>query len=92
MFTLAELAQDPTLLLDLKDDVRQECQRITEGGEVTNVVLYDKEEEGIMSVRFREAEHARKCVLVSRTARPPWTIGLTHLGATENEWPMVRLA
>lgn len=38
MFTLKELAEDTTLLLDLKDDVRDECSTL---GEVTNVVLYD---------------------------------------------------
>ncbi len=38
MFTLKELEEDATLLLDLKEDVRDECSSL---GEVTNVVLYD---------------------------------------------------
>lgn len=38
MFTLQELEEDASLLLDLKDDVREECSSL---GEVTNVVLYD---------------------------------------------------
>lgn len=38
MFTLAELDEDATLLLDLKQDVREECESF---GEVTNVVLWD---------------------------------------------------
>jgi HIV Tat-specific factor 1 len=38
MFTLQELEEDATLLLDLKEDVREECESL---GEVTNVVLYD---------------------------------------------------
>jgi HIV Tat-specific factor 1 len=38
MFTLAELDEDPSLLLDLKDDVREECETL---GKVTNVVLWD---------------------------------------------------
>jgi HIV Tat-specific factor 1 len=38
MFTLQELEEDAALLLDLKDDVREECSSL---GEVTNVVLYD---------------------------------------------------
>lgn len=38
MFTLKELQEDTTLLLDLKEDVREECALL---GEVTNVVLYD---------------------------------------------------
>ncbi|PKI83294.1 hypothetical protein MVES_002791 [Malassezia vespertilionis] len=46
MFTLAELDQDPTMLLDLKQDVREECELL---GTVTNVVLWDKEPEGVMT-------------------------------------------
>jgi HIV Tat-specific factor 1 len=38
MFTLQELEEDASLLLDLKEDVRDECSSL---GEVTNVVLYD---------------------------------------------------
>jgi HIV Tat-specific factor 1 len=38
MFTLKELEEDPSLLLDLKEEVREECETL---GEVTNVVLYD---------------------------------------------------
>lgn len=38
MFTLQELEEDATLLLDLKEDVRDECLSL---GDVTNVVLYD---------------------------------------------------
>jgi HIV Tat-specific factor 1 len=41
MFTLQELDEDPSLLLDLKDDVREECAIL---GDVTNVVLYDVRE------------------------------------------------
>lgn len=38
MFSLKELDKDASLLLDLKEDVRDECSTL---GEVTNVVLYD---------------------------------------------------
>lgn len=38
MFTLKDLEKDASLLLDLKEDVRDECSSL---GEVTNVVLYD---------------------------------------------------
>lgn len=38
MFSLQELEEDASLLLDLKEDVRDECSSL---GEVTNVVLYD---------------------------------------------------
>lgn len=38
MFSLQDLEKDPALMLDLKDDVREECETL---GEVTNIVLYD---------------------------------------------------
>ena len=38
MFTLQQLEEDASLILDLKEDVREECSTL---GEVTNVVLYD---------------------------------------------------
>ncbi|KAJ7594150.1 hypothetical protein C8J56DRAFT_1002129 [Mycena floridula] len=60
MFTLKDLEEDATLLLDLKEDVREECSML---GEVTNVVLYDKEEDGIMTIKFRDVVSAQACVL-----------------------------
>jgi HIV Tat-specific factor 1 len=59
MFTLAELEEDPAAILDIKEDIREECAKL---GEVTNVVLFDGEEEGVASVRFSNAEAARACV------------------------------
>ncbi|KAH8598733.1 hypothetical protein B0O99DRAFT_614046 [Bisporella sp. PMI_857] len=59
MFTLEELQEDPAALLDIKDDIREECGKL---GEVTNVVLFDLEEEGIVSVRFTNAQSANACV------------------------------
>ncbi|KAF8629666.1 hypothetical protein AX17_005605 [Amanita inopinata Kibby_2008] len=60
MFTMRELEDDTSLLLDLKEDVRDECSTL---GEVTNVVLYDQEPEGIMTVKFRDPLSAQACVL-----------------------------
>ncbi|RIA88218.1 hypothetical protein C1645_713419 [Glomus cerebriforme] len=60
MFTLEELENDITLILDLKEDIRNECEKL---GEVTNVVLYDKEPEGVVSVKFKDQISADACVL-----------------------------
>ncbi|KAG8833810.1 hypothetical protein FRC17_010051 [Serendipita sp. 399] len=60
MFTLQELQEDPSLLLDLKEDVREEAETV---GDVTNVVLYDEEPEGIMTVKFRDPISAKACIL-----------------------------
>ncbi|GAA5829460.1 hypothetical protein JCM5353_001341 [Sporobolomyces roseus] len=59
MFSLKELEEDATLLLDLKEDVRDECENL---GTVTNVTLYDKEDRGIMTVRFKEELSAQACI------------------------------
>ena len=61
MFTLAELSEDPAAMLDIKEDIREECSKL---GDVTNVVLYDLEEDGVASVRFSNPEAARECVRV----------------------------
>jgi HIV Tat-specific factor 1 len=60
MFTLKELEEDAALLLELKEDVREECSSL---GQVTNVVLYDLEEDGIMTVKFRDPVSATACVI-----------------------------
>lgn len=57
MFTLKELEDDPALLLDLKEDVREECE--TTCGKVTSVQLYD------VRARIAKSAHARSS---SRTA------------------------
>ncbi|KAF7951462.1 hypothetical protein EAE96_006771 [Botrytis aclada] len=59
MFTLKELEEDPAAMLDIKEDIRDECGKL---GEVTNVVLYDLEKDGVASVRFANAESAKACV------------------------------
>ena len=59
MFTLEELAEDPAAILDIKEDIREECSKL---GEVTNVVLFDGEEDGVASVRFSNSEAAKACV------------------------------
>lgn len=59
MFTLKELEEDPATLLEIKEDVRDECSKL---GTVTNVVLYDQEQDGIVSVKFRDPESAEACI------------------------------
>ncbi|KAI2629768.1 hypothetical protein GGR54DRAFT_278554 [Hypoxylon sp. NC1633] len=59
MFTLRELEEDPAAMLEIKEDIREECSKL---GPVTNVVLYDLEEDGIASVKFKTPEAAEACV------------------------------
>jgi len=52
------LQEDPALLLDIKEDIREEAASF---GDVTNVVLYDLEPSGVVTVRFAEPESASLC-------------------------------
>ncbi|RCI15704.1 hypothetical protein L249_3481 [Ophiocordyceps polyrhachis-furcata BCC 54312] len=61
MFRIFELEEDPASVLEIKEDIRDECSKM---GLVTSVVLYDQEPEGIVTVKFQEAEAAAKCVKV----------------------------
>ena len=61
MFTPKELIAEPEALLDIKDDVREECEKL---GTVTSVILYDKEEDGTVTVRFSDAMAAAEAVKV----------------------------
>ena len=85
MFTLQELKDDPSLLLELMEDVREEAENL---GDVTNVVLYDVssnlsrldvkltypqlEPEEVMTVKSRDPISAQACVLVRV---PPSALG-----------------
>lgn len=59
VFTLEELAADVTAASDIKEDMIAGCEPI---GPVTNVVLYDAEPEGVVSVKFQHKEDAVECV------------------------------
>ncbi|WWC91332.1 uncharacterized protein L201_006275 [Kwoniella dendrophila CBS 6074] len=60
MFTLEDLEKDPGVLLELKEEVRDEAETL---GTVTSVVLYDKEEDGVMTIKFKDSVAAQACVL-----------------------------
>ncbi|EMD01021.1 hypothetical protein BAUCODRAFT_20991 [Baudoinia panamericana UAMH 10762] len=59
MFTLEELKDDPHATSDIKADVTEEAEKF---GTVSSVTLYDKEEAGVMTVRFTDARAARACI------------------------------
>eukprot|EP00160_Parvularia_atlantis_P005572 Unigene14799_Nuclearia_a/m.44487 Unigene14799_Nuclearia_a/g.44487 ORF Unigene14799_Nuclearia_a/g.44487 Unigene14799_Nuclearia_a/m.44487 type:complete len:212 (+) Unigene14799_Nuclearia_a:464-1099(+) len=59
MFVPAEVDADPGLLLDLKDDVRGECERL---GAVVNVTVFDRHPDGVCSVKFKDEAAAAACV------------------------------
>ena len=70
MFTLKELEEDPAAILDIKEDIREECEKL---GQVTNVTLYDKEQDGVVIVRFGNAQAAMGCVRVSGIHPSPYS-------------------
>ena len=102
MFALQELKDDPSLLLELEEDVREQAENL---GDVTNVVLYDVssnlsrldvqstypqlEPEGVVTVKFRDPISAQARVLVRVL---PSALGkeimLNDECAAENEWAL----
>ncbi|KAI1434589.1 hypothetical protein GGR50DRAFT_661631 [Xylaria sp. CBS 124048] len=82
MFTLRELDEDPAAMLDIKEDVRDECSKL---GAVTNVQLFDLEEDGIVSVKFKTSEAAVACVnLMDGRAFDGRTVRATIASGKEN--------
>ncbi|ODO01640.1 hypothetical protein I350_06464 [Cryptococcus amylolentus CBS 6273] len=59
MFVPEELDKDPGLLLELKEEVREEAETL---GQVTSVQLYDKEEDGVMTIKFKDPISAQACI------------------------------
>jgi HIV Tat-specific factor 1 len=55
------LQEDAAAILDIKEDIREECSKL---GEVTNVILFDKEADGVASVRFSTPQAAAACIRV----------------------------
>ncbi|KAJ2457672.1 hypothetical protein GGF42_002538 [Coemansia sp. RSA 2424] len=51
--------QDVTLVLDLAEDVRSECEML---GTVTSVKVYDLSENGVVAVKFKDELSAQACV------------------------------
>ena len=55
------IQEDPAAILDIKEDIREECSKL---GDVTNVQLFDRETDGVASVRFGNVEASNACVRV----------------------------
>ena len=87
LYQLNDVQDDPAAMLEIKEDIREECAKL---GEVTNVVLFDKEPDGVASVRFANAQAAETCVRV----RHDLFLALDTSCFTDSEaahgWPVVR--
>lgn len=59
MFDPNEFENEPTLINELREDVRAEC---TKFGEVRKVQVHDRHPEGVISVIFKTPEEADVCV------------------------------
>ncbi|KAH8730978.1 hypothetical protein GQ44DRAFT_605258, partial [Phaeosphaeriaceae sp. PMI808] len=56
-FTFEELEKEPGAYFDIKQDIREEAETF---GEVKGVTMFDKEKDGIMTVRFADFEGAER--------------------------------
>ncbi|XP_013421512.1 HIV Tat-specific factor 1 homolog isoform X1 [Lingula anatina] len=59
MFDPKEFETDPSLINDIRDDIRTEASKY---GEVRKVIVYDRNPEGVATVAFHAPEHADLCV------------------------------
>lgn len=58
LFTLEGLKNDPDLLLDIQDDLREDAEPF---GAVKNVTVFDMEDSGVATIRFADAIAAKSC-------------------------------
>lgn len=75
LLPLTPVQEDPSSILDIKEDIRDECAKL---GNITNVILYDLEPEGVASVKFTDPDAANACVEVRGAPTPRRTM-LTRL-------------
>lgn len=59
MFDYKEFEKDPTLINEIKIDLKSECEKF---GEVKKVLIFDRNTDGVCSVLFKEADFADKCI------------------------------
>ena len=59
LFDPKEFEADPTLITDIRDDLKQECEKF---GPIKKIMIFDRHPEGIGSVTFRELVSADACV------------------------------
>lgn len=59
MFTKAELESDPKAILDIKEDILFEAEKI---GPVTSVYLFEDSEDGRCAVKFADKDTAAQCL------------------------------
>ncbi|CAI5439834.1 unnamed protein product [Caenorhabditis angaria] len=59
LFTLEQMAKNAALLLDLKEEMEQSCQKY---GQVKKVVVYDNHPEGVVSVSFSTTDESDMAV------------------------------
>ncbi|CAH2350053.1 cold sensitive U2 snRNA suppressor 2 [[Candida] railenensis] len=60
MFRLAELQSDPTLELEIKQDIQEECDKLGIGNEITKIFVHDISKS--VTVKFSNAESSEKCI------------------------------
>ncbi|GMM38572.1 U2 snRNP complex subunit [Saccharomycopsis crataegensis] len=58
-FAVSEIEDDPEVVEDIKEDMMEECEKF---GEVVQVTVYDKEQEGIVLVKFTNREAVELCI------------------------------
>lgn len=69
MFTVKQLTEDPSQILQLREDLEQRCVRELQV-EPKRVDIYDTNPDGIITITFNESDHAQACVYAFTTNLP----------------------
>ncbi|XP_064405365.1 17S U2 SnRNP complex component HTATSF1-like [Halichondria panicea] len=59
LFDPKEFEEDPTLITDIRSDLREECEKF---GIVKKIMVFDRHPDGVVSMAFKDFEAADLCV------------------------------
>lgn len=60
MYRREELAGDPMLELDLKEDIQDECNKHGIGADITKITIFDKSD--VVTIKFNNSDSTKKCI------------------------------
>ena len=60
MFSPEEILEDPSLIIEIKEDVESKCAEVV--ADPKKIEIFDRHPEGVIAVTFAEASHAQACI------------------------------
>ncbi|KII67657.1 HIV Tat-specific factor 1 [Thelohanellus kitauei] len=63
LFEPGEFLNDPAAIIDYKSELTEECSKF---GEIKKVFIFERSEDGVASILFKDEESAEKCIQVNK--------------------------